>query len=145
MKQIEADVNVLHELDDADKILFLKTLLFCSKIDDHVNDEEIRFIKKMGQKYKVDNVKKIFEPTTQEDLLEELTAFQNKKGALELIKNLFLLGYCDHDLTQGEIVFIGRCASSLNVSKEKTEQIAKWVVDFLVLRTQEKLIFNDNA
>ena len=105
---------------------------------------EVVFIKKMAQKYKVENVKKIFENVNEPSLLEELKSIESRRVALELIKQLFILGHCDKDLGVEEILFINHAADVLNVSPQKVEEIGRFVVDSLILAEQSKIIFEEN-
>lgn len=135
--------QMMKAMDDHQKTVFLKTLLFASKVDGRVDDGEIKYIKKMASKYKVSDVKKIFEPTTQEGLLSELACLTERKWGLELIKELFRLAHEDDDLGDEEVLFIGRVGKALNIDTEKIEQISSWVIDGLVLREQSKIIFGE--
>ncbi len=138
------DKQVMSLLDEDQKIVFLKTLLFLSQADGKVDDTEVVFIKKMAQKYKVENVKKIFENVNEPSLLEELKSIESRRVALELIKQLFILGHCDKDLGVEEILFINHAADVLNVSPQKVEEIGRFVVDSLILAEQSKIIFEEN-
>lgn len=135
--------QMMKTMDDHQKTVFLKTLLFASKIDGKVDEGEIKYIKKMASKYKVNDVKKIFEPTTQEGLLSELSCLAERKWGLELIKELFRLAHEDDDLGDEEVLFIGRVSKALNIETEKIEQISSWVIDCLVLKEQSKIIFEE--
>ena len=53
--------NVMALLSENEKIVFLKTLLRLSARDGHIDEAEIKHIKKTAQRYKVEDVKKIFE------------------------------------------------------------------------------------
>ena len=130
-------------MDDHQKTVFLKTLLFASKVDGEVDQGEIDYIKKMASKYKVSDIKKIFEPTTEKDLLVELTCLSERSWALELIKELFRLGHEDNDLGDEEVIFIGRVGRVLNIETEKIEQISSWVIDYVIWREQGKIIFEE--
>ena len=135
--------QMMKTMDDHQKTVFLKTLLFASKVDGKVNEGEIKYIKKMASKYRVTDVKKIFEPTTQEGLLNEVVCLSERKWSLELIKELFRLAHEDDDLGDEEVLFIGRVGKALNIETDKIEQISSWVIDYLVLREQSKIIFEE--
>jgi len=146
MVDMDEDLNrsMMREMDDRQKTVFLKTLLFASKIDGKVEDSEIKYIKKMASKYKVSDIKKIFEPTMEADLFFELKCLNERGWLLELIKELFRLAHSDDDLGDAEVLFIGRLGKALNIETEKVEQISNWVVDYLVWREQGKIIFEEN-
>ena len=135
--------EIMNSLSEPQKIAFLKTLLFASKIDGEVNDGEVKFIKKMATKYKVENVKKVFEQVSEKELLAEVQILSNRRVALELIKELFRLGHADSDLGDEEVLFIGRLATALRIEIKKVEQISSWVIDRLVWEEQGKIIFEE--
>lgn len=135
---------VMREMDDKQKTVFLKTLLFASKIDGRVEDGEIKYIKKMASKYKVSDVKKIFEPTMEADLFFELRCLNERRWLLELIKELFMLARSDDDFGDKEDSFIERLTKALNIETEKVEQISAWVVDYFLWQKQGKIIFEEN-
>ncbi len=138
------DKQVMTLLDEDQKVLFLKTLLFASKIDGKVDDQEIRFIKKMAQKYKVQDAKKVFENITKENLLTSLSGNLPRRGALELVKELFLMGHVDTDFCVEEILFVSDVGKALGLNQEKLEQISHWVIDYLILKEQGTIIFEEN-
>jgi len=136
--------DIMKVMDDHQKTIFLKTLLFASKIDGEVDSGEVQYIKKMSVKYKVSDIKKIFEPISEGGLLMELKCLTRREWALELIKELFRLGHEDSDLGDEEVLFIGRVGRALNVEVEKIEQISNWVIDYLIWKEQGKIIFEEN-
>ena len=141
----ELNIHVMQMMSDIQKTVFLKVLLFASKIDGRVDDEEIKYIKKMAVKYHVENVKKIFEPATKESLFEELECILRRRWKLELIKELFRLAHADDDLGKEELSFIDEVSDKMGIEKEKTEQISNWIVDFMVWKEQGKIIFEENG
>jgi len=143
VKNIDADLNkdVMALLSENEKIVFLKTLLRLSARDGHIDEAEIKHIKKTAQRYKVEDVKKIFENTTEDKLLFELKILKNRRAALELIKQMFCLGHADQDLSDEEILFISRVAKVLGIEEKKVEQISSWVIDYFILQEQSRMIF----
>ena len=146
MPEVQRKLNkqVMDLLTEDQKIVFLKSMLFLSKIDKKVVDEEVAFLKKMAQKYKVSDIKRIFQDTTEDELLTELSTLSNRRVALELIKELFLLGHTDRNLTDDELMFIMRVGRATNVESEKIEQISEWVIDFLVWQAEGPIIFEED-
>ena len=78
--------SLMKVMNDHQKTIFLKTLLFASKVDGEVDNGEVQYIKKMSVKYKVSDIKKIFEPISEGGLLVELKCLTQREWALELIK-----------------------------------------------------------
>jgi len=136
--------DIMKNLSEEQKIAFLKTLLFASKIDGRVDPNEVKYIKKMAIKYKVEDVKRIFEPTTETALLTEIRCVKTRRVALEVIKELLRLGHSDNDLGDNEILFVGRVGQALGIEMKKIEQISSWVIDRLVWEEEGKIIFEEN-
>lgn len=145
MATIEKNLNkeIMNTLSEEQKILFLKTLLFFSKVDGEVDEGEVKFIKKMATKYKIEDIKKVFDPITEPELLSQVTVLSKRRIALELIKELFSLGHADSDLSDEEILFVGRVGQALGVEVSKIEQISNWVIDYIVWCEQGKIIFEE--
>ena len=135
--------EVMNLLTEEQKIVFLKTLLFASKIDGEVDVGEVKFIKKRATKYTVEDIKKIFEQVSERELMQELEVLKQRRVAMELIKELFRLGHSDSDLGDEEILFIGRVATALNIEIRKVEQISSWVIDRFIWLEQGRIIFEE--
>ncbi len=147
MPNIDTSLNksVMVLLSEEEKVVFLKALLKLSTQDGHVDENEIKYIKKMAQRYKVINVQKIFINTPEQIFLNELKILKNRRAALELIKEMFRLGHTDQSLGDEEILFIGRVAEALGIETKKIEQISSWVIDFLILQEQGRIIFEEES
>lgn len=143
MPEPEKTLSKLETLTDDQKVVFLKTLLFLSQQDGEVDNNEIVFIKKMAGRYRVENVQNVFAHTTEDQLMAELKVLTSRHAALDLIKELFLLGHSNMDLKVEEILFINRVANALDISPEKVEQISRFVIDMLILQEQGKIIFEE--
>ncbi|MBR6409425.1 MAG: hypothetical protein IKS23_04215 [Alphaproteobacteria bacterium] len=136
--------EIMDMLTEEQKIVFLKTLLYISKIDGEVAQGEAKFIKKMANKYKIENLSKIFEPTSEQKILSELKILRQRRVAMELIKEMFRLGHTDYELGDEEILFIGRVAAVTGIEIKKVEQISTWIIDYVIWKEQEKIIFEED-
>ena len=58
-----------------------------------------------------------------------------------MIKEACLLANSDGDLSEKEIVFIGKIGQTMGVELEKIEQISQWVVDRIIWLEEGKIIF----
>lgn len=130
-------------LSQEQKLVFLKALLFLSKVDGTIDKDEIKYIKKVARKFKIENPERVFALGTEADLLNELQVISERRVAMELIKELCTLGHADSHLTDDEILFIGHVAMSLNIDLQKVEEINNWVIDKLIWLEQGKIIFED--
>ncbi len=136
--------EIMDMLTEEQKIVFLKTLLYISKIDGEVAQGEAKFIKKMANKYKIENLSKIFEPASEQKILSELKILRQRRVAMELIKEMFRLGHTDYELGDEEILFIGRVAAVTGIEIKKVEQISTWIIDYVIWKEQEKIIFEED-
>lgn len=136
--------NFMDDMTDEQKKVFLKALLFACKADGKVDEKEVRYIKRTADKYKIDDIKKIFEPITEDQFFEELSCFSERKWALELIKGIFKISLSDYDLSDSELDFIYRIGHKLGIDSTKIEEINNWVLDYIVWQEQGKIIFEEN-
>ena len=67
----------------------------------------------------------------------------NRRAALELIKEMCVLAHADDELSDSETLLIGRVGRAMGVELEKIEQISKWVIDRLVWLEEGKIIFEE--
>ena len=58
-----------------------------------------------------------------------------------MIKEACLLANSDGDVSEKEIVFIGKIGQTMGVELEKIEQISQWVVDRIIWLEEGKIIF----
>ena len=139
---LEANGYVL-KLNEEQKIIFLKALAYLSKIDGHLDEEEIKYIKDVATKYQIVQPSRIFEFKSEEEILTEIRKLGSRRTYLELIKELCLLGHSDSDLSDDEVAFIGKVGKATGIELEKIEQISNWIIDKLIWLEQGKIIFED--
>ena len=76
-----------------------------------------------------------------DELVKEAAKIKNRQAALQLIKEACLLANSDGDLSEREVVLIGRIGQAMGIELEKIEQISQWVIDRIVWLEQGKMIF----
>ena len=130
-------------LSQEHKTIFVKALLYMANIDGKRDENEIQYIKKAILAYKLRDIQAMFQPTTEEELLEELQTFDDRRTCLELIKELCLLGHADGDLSDQETLFIGHAGLAMGIDLEKIEEISNWTIDKIIWLEQGKIIFED--
>ena len=86
-------------------------------------------------------VDEVFQDVSEQSLIEDASCIKNRKVALQLIKEACLLANSDGDLSEKEIVFIGKIGQTMGVELEKIEQISQWVVDRIIWLEEGKIIF----
>lgn len=138
-----AENELIAALSDAEKTVFLRTVLYMSKLDGQVDEDEVNFIKKVVKKFKIANPQDIFATKTEDEIIEDLAVISERRTALELIKELCMLGHADNDLSDEEVLFIGHVGKALDISIKKIEEISNWVIDYVIWLEQGKIIFED--
>lgn len=132
-------------LSDEQKIVFIRALIYLAKADKHFDNDEIEYITTQADIHGVahDEIRKYAEEDTENAIVEDLKIIDNRRVALELIKEMCLLSHIDSHLSDEETVFIGKCGLAMGVSLEKIEQISNWIIDRIVWLEQAKIIFED--
>lgn len=133
----------LFKLSNEHKVIFLKALAHLARIDGHVDDEEIKYIKDAARYYKIEQTDDLFTPADEKSILQELKKLNDRRIALELIKELCLLGHADSNLSADETLFIGHAGLAMGVELDKIEQISNWIIDKIIWLEQGKIIFED--
>ncbi len=129
-------------LNEEQKIIFLKALAYMAKIDGRLNEDEIKYIKDIAAEYQISQSTEIFD-FKEEEFFNQIKKLNNRRICLELIKELCFLGHSDSDLSDEEVLFIGKIGAAMNIGLEKIEQISNWVVDKIIWEEQGKLIFEE--
>ena len=135
--------SLISGLSQEHKIIFLKTLFFLANIDHKRDEQEIRFIKDAAKHYQIEQFEEIFKEISEEELINKVKTINNRRIALELIKEMCLLGHSDSDLTDDETLFIGHVGLAMGIELEKIEQISNWIIDKIIWIEQGKIIFED--
>ena len=135
--------NFMVNLSHNHKIIFLKTLFFLANIDNNRDEQEIKFIKDLANHYHVEQSEEIFTNCSEKEIIDMLKTINNRRIALELVKEMCLLGHSDSDLTDEETLFIGHAGLAMGIEIEKIEQISNWIIDKIILMEQGKIIFED--
>ena len=133
------------DLQDTQKEAFLQAFVKMAHIDEHFDAGERDFIcmiaRDLGLSENVENY--IFSPWNEEQILEGLSTIKNRQVALEIIKELCLLAHTDRELSDEEMLFLGRIGLAMGVELEEIEAISRWVIDYIVWKEQGKIIFEE--
>lgn len=135
--------NYITALSEEEKIIFLQALTSLARSDDKFEDEEKSFVKDLAIAFGIakDKAEIILQNLSDEELLQRASKIKNRQAALQLIKECCLLANSDGDLSEHEIVLIGKLGQTMGVELEKIEQISQWVIDRIIWLEQGKLIF----
>lgn len=139
----ENSINYIAQMSDEEKIVFLRVLVALAKIDNNFDNDERNFIKDLAVIFGIGKAKteEVLAPLSDEELIREASKIKNRQAALQLVKEACLLANSDGDLSEREIILIGKIGQAMGVELEKIEQISQWVIDRIVWLEQGKVIF----
>lgn len=131
------------QMSEEEKVIFLKILVALAKCDGNFEDEEKAFIKDSAIAFGLtkEHVDEILAPMTNEEIINKAAKIKSRQAALQLIKEACLLANSDGDLSEEEIILIGKIGQAMNVELEKIEEISQWVVDRIIWLERGKIIF----
>ena len=140
---METQHNYITQLSEDEKITFLQALTHLARIDGNFEDEEKNFIKDLAIVFGISKNKAdiVLQQLSDAELLQKASQIKNRQAALQLIKECCLLANSDGDLSEHEVVLIGKLGQAMGVELEKIEQISQWVIDRIIWLEQGKLIF----
>lgn len=140
---MENDMQYLTDMSEDEKVVFLKTLTRLAKADGHLDEDEKDFIREVAVVFGVPESRhsEIMQVKKDEEIVEAVKLIKNRKTALELIKEMCLLANTDSDLSDNEVLFIGRVGQAMGVELEKIQQISQWVIDRIIWLEEGKIIF----
>ena len=137
------NTDIVKQLDEQQKKAFLHAFIKMACVDGYFDEREKNFIYNvalnLGLDYKATEELMNCQDTKQ--ILKEVALIKNRAVALELIKELCLLSHIDGQLSDEETLFIGDVAQATNIELEKVEQISNWVINYLILHEQSKIVF----
>lgn len=142
---METDMGVLSQLNEDQRVAFMTALAGLANADGKLDEEELDFIKEVAVAYGVPSqrVLEILQINNAEDIVEKVKIINNRRAALELIKEMCVLAHADNELTDSEILLIGKIGQAMGVELEKIEQISQWVIDRVIWLEEAKLIFEE--
>lgn len=138
----ERDMTLLNMMSDEDKLIFVKTLVRLADADGNIDEGEKEFITKLFKVFGLsETLADEIKATTDEEVIKLTANISSRQVAMELIKEMCMLANSDGDLSDREIVFIGKVGLAMNLELEKVEQISQWVIDRIVWLEKGKIIF----
>ena len=140
---MENQMSYISEMTEEEKIIFLRVLVTLARSDNNFDDEEKAFIKDIAIIFGItkDKIDDILLPLTDDEVIKDASTRKKRQAALQLIKEACLLANSDGDLSDREIILIGKIGQAMGIELEKIEQISKWVIDRIVWLEEGKLIF----
>ncbi len=136
-------MSYISQMEEEEKVVFLKVLVALARSDGNFDDEEKAFIKDLAIIFGIrkESAANILVETSDEQLITDASKIKNRAAALQLIKEACLLANSDGDLSEREVVLIGKIGQAMGVELEKIEQISQWVIDRIIWLEEGKIIF----
>ena len=142
---MEQDMEVLSKLTEDQKVAFMKAFSRLAGADGHLDEDELAFIRSMARVYGISDkrVDEILKIDSDEEVVNAVKVIDNRRAALELIKEMCVLAHADDELRDQETLLIGRVGQAMGVELEKIEQISNWIIDRIIWLEQAKIIFEE--
>ena len=130
-------------MSEQEKIAFLKILVALASCDDNFDDDEKAYVKETAIVFGLnkDNVEEILKPISDEEIIAQASLITERQAALQLLKEACFLANSDGDLSDKEILLIGKIGQAMNIELEKVEEISNWVVEKIIWIEKGKIIF----
>ena len=142
---MDHDMEVVSKLYEDQKVAFMKVLSRLAGADGHLDEDELAFIRSMARIYGISDkrVDEILKIDSDEEVVNAVKVIDNRRAALELIKEMCVLAHADDELSDQETLLIGRVGQAMGVELEKIEQISNWIIDRIIWLEQAKIIFEE--
>lgn len=142
---MEQDMEVLSKLTEDQKVAFMKAFSRLAGADGHLDEDELAFIRSMARIYGISDkrVDEILKIDSDEEVVNAVKVIDNRRAALELIKEMCVLAHADDELSDQKTLLIGRVGQAMGVELEKIEQISNWIIDRIIWLEQAKIIFEE--
>lgn len=142
---MDQHLEEMMSLDENVRVAYLKAFSRLASADGDFDENEKLFIKELARKYEIsaERVSEVMAAENDDEVIDGVKSIQNRKVALELLKELCILAHADDELSDEETLLIGRIGQAMNVSLDKIEQISNWVIDKIILSEEAKIIFEE--
>lgn len=142
---MELDMEYLTKLNEEQRIAFMKALARLANADGKLDDDEKEFIREAAKIYGVPEgrLEEILKQGSDDEVVEAVKIIDNRRVALELVKEMCVLAHADDELSDNEILLIGRIGQAMGIEPKKIEQISQWVIDRLIWVEEGKIIFEE--
>ena len=123
--------DMIHSLNDKERIAVVRALLLLVKIDGRVDERERESMHEIVDIYGLsENLSVLKDMMTEEEILKNLQQYMSDRPkALFVIKELLTLANIDDDFDNKEAKFVEKAAKVLNVEEEKVLAINELILD----------------
>lgn len=143
--KMETDMDCLAKLNEEQRVAFMKAFVRLANSDGKLDEDEIDFIKNIAITYGIpkERTQDVLSANSDEDVVKAVKIIDNRRAALELIKEMCILAHADDNLSDKETLFIGQVGMAMGVDLDKIEQISNWVIDRIIWLEEAKIIFEE--
>jgi hypothetical protein len=129
-----------------EKMAFLAALHYASTLNG-VTNEETEFISNLAEEFGISETeaKQSLEHSSKEQIMDMLDVFTDRRHKLELIKELFFLGYADGNLTDEELMFVASVGNKMGIDDDVLEDISRWVIAGIEWQEEGERIFGADS
>lgn len=143
--KMETDMDCLAKLNEEQKMAFMKAFVRLANSDGHLDENELNFVRQIAVTYGIskERSKELQAIANDEEVIEAVKIIDDRRAALELVKEMCILAHADDVLSDKETLFIGQVGMAMGVNLEKIEQISNWVIDRIIWLEEAKIIFEE--
>ena len=122
-------MDSLKDVISKEKTAFVAVLGYLAKLDGFTEDES-DFINDIASIYGLSQkeLEEASKNRDEEETLKILSYITTPSTQLELIRELFFLGYADGNLSNNEVIFVSKVGEALGISVDTIERISDWVI-----------------
>lgn len=137
-------MDTLANVEANEKAAFLAVLNHAAHLNG-VTDAEVNFINDIADQFEVTDQEITFasQPRTEDEIIELSLYITNPKTQLNLIKELFFLGYSDGNLSDEEVIFISKLSNALGIADDVLERISQWVIQGIEWQEEGEQLFGE--
>ncbi len=130
-------------LSEDKKIAFMIALAHIGHSDNNFDEDEKAFIKATASMIGIGNDKlgAVVKAYSDKEVVEIVKTINDRRAALELIREMCTIAHEDGDLSDEETISIAKIGLAMGVDLDKIEEISKWVIEGLIWRDEGQLIF----
>ena len=145
MVDLQMEMDWVAKLIEDQRIAFLKAVSRLAAADGHLDPEEKEFIRHVAVSFGVSSrrVDEILQIDNDEEIINAVKTIDNRRAALELIKEMCVLAHAGDELSVEKTALIGKVGMAMRVGLDKIEQISNWVIDRLMWLEEAKIIFEE--
>lgn len=114
-------------LNDEEKLVFLRTLLFILKVEKRTSKENEAYLLRQAAQINFEgDLKAIKTPRKPEELIKELKTISNIRLKRFILREMIMLAVADHELTDNEMSNIYKIGLGAGIKEDKINDFFLW-------------------